>query len=71
MEKSIEDHIEKDKEILHDPTTNPQMRRHIEGQLDQLERYKEAHPDDHHDPTDFELYCEDFPESDECRIYED
>ena len=26
--ESIEKHIEKDKEILQDPTTNPQMRRH-------------------------------------------
>lgn len=69
--ENIEKHIEEDKKILEDPTTNPQMRRHIEGQLEQLERYKEAHPEDHHDPTDFELYCEDFPESDECRIYED
>ena len=74
--ESIEKHIEKDKEILHDPTTSPQQRRHIEHQLDQLERYAENHKKeiqagDHHDPTDFELYCEDFPESDECRIYED
>ena len=26
--ESIEKHIEKDKEILHDPTVSPQMRRH-------------------------------------------
>ena len=28
--ENIEQHIQKDKEILQDPTTNPQMRRHIE-----------------------------------------
>ena len=35
--ESIEKHIEKDKEILQDPTTNPQMRRHIEDELHELE----------------------------------
>ena len=30
------------------------MRRHIEGQLAQLERYQKEHPEDHHDPTDLE-----------------
>lgn len=73
---SIEQHIQKDKEILDNPTTSPQQRRHIETQLNQLERYAESHKKeiedgDHHDPTDLELYCEDWPEADECRIYED
>ena len=73
---NIKQHIQKDKEILDNPTTSPQQRRHIETQLDQLERYAESHKKeieagDHHDPTDLELYCEDWPEADECRIYED
>ena len=73
---NIEQHIQKDKEILDNPTTSPQQRRHIETQLDQLERYAKSHKKeidagDHHDPTDLELYCEDWPEADECRIYED
>lgn len=73
---NIEQHIQKDKEILDNPTTSPQQRRHIETQLDQLERYADSHKKeieagDHHDPTDLELYCEDWPEADECRIYED
>ena len=38
---SIEKHIEKDKEILHDPTVSPQMRRHVEGELHDLEEYVE------------------------------
>ena len=72
---NIEQHIQKDKEILDNPTTSPQQRRHIETQLDQLERYAESHKKeieagDHHDPTDL-VYCEDWPEADECRIYED
>ena len=68
---NIEAHIAQDKEILQNPTTSPQQRRHIEHQLEQLERYQKEHPEDHHDPTDLELWCEDFPEADECRIYED
>lgn len=68
---SIERHIEKDKEILDDPTTSPQTRRHIEDELDQLESYHENHPEDHHDPTALELYCDKNPEALECRIYED
>ena len=52
---SIEQHIAKDKEILHDPTVSPQMRRHIEGELHDLEAYAENHKKeieagDHHDP---------------------
>ncbi len=74
--KNIETHIEKDKEILSNPTTSPQQRRHIEGELHELEVYAENHKQeieagDHHDPTALELYCEMNPETDECRIYED
>ena len=43
MEKDIETHIEKDKAILQDPTVSPQMRRHIEGELHDLEEYVENH----------------------------
>ena len=53
MEKSIEDHIEKDKRILEDPTISPQMRRHTADELESLERYHKEHPEDHHDPTSF------------------
>ena len=74
--ESIEKHIEKDKEILQDPTVSPQMRRHIEGELEELEAYVEKHKEDielgdHHDPTPLELYCDANPDADECRIYED
>tara|TARA_B100000902_G_scaffold377176_1_gene409148 strand:- start:972 stop:1199 length:228 start_codon:yes stop_codon:yes gene_type:complete len=74
--ESIEKHIKKDQEILQDPTTNPQMRRHVEEELRELEVYVENHKKeieagDHHDPTPLELFCEMEPDSDECRIYED
>ena len=74
--ESIEKHIEKDKKILQDPTTSPQQRRHIEGELEELEAYAEKHKDeieagDHHDPTSLELYCDTHPSDLECRIYDD
>ena len=74
--ESIEQHIQKDKEILQDPTTSPQQRRHVEGELQELEVYAENHKKeieagDHHDPTPLELYCDSNPDADECRIYED
>ena len=74
--ESIEKHIEKDKQILEDPTTNPQMRRHIEGELHELEEYiehhkKEIEEGDHHDPTYLELYCDQNPSEPECLVYDD
>ena len=47
------------------------MRRHVSDELDHLEKYQAAHPDEDHDPTAFEMYCDENPEADECRIYED
>ena len=74
--ESIEKHIKVDEEILANPTTSPQQRRHIEGELEELNVYAENHKKeidagDHHDPTALELYCEMEPEADECRVYED
>ncbi|AXN58407.1 hypothetical protein KNU05_gp147 [Synechococcus virus S-PRM1] len=74
--ESIEKHIEKDREILENPTISPQQRRHIESELEELEAYAENHKadieaGDHHDPTPLEMYCDANPDADECRIYED
>ena len=41
--RTIEQHIEEDKEILHDPTISPQMRRHTADELEHLERYAQEH----------------------------
>jgi hypothetical protein len=68
---TIDQHIQKDVEILNNPTTSSQSRRHIEEELAALETYKEHHPDDDHDPTPLELYCDSNPNARECRIYED
>ena len=74
--ENIEQHIEKDKKILDNPLTSPNQRRHIEGELHELEVYarnhrKEIEAGDHHDPSALELFCEMEPDADECRIYED
>jgi len=68
---NINQHIAKDKEILDNPQTSPQARRHTEEELEALEAYKANHPDDEHDPTPLELYCDTHPDASECRIYED
>jgi len=68
---NINAHIARDKEILDNPVTSPQSRRHTQEELEALEAYKVNHPDDDHDPTPLELYCDSHPDASECRIYED
>ena len=72
----VEKHIAVDNQMLEDPTTPPQQRRHIEGELTELNVYVDNHKrdieaGDHHDPTPLELFCEMEPDADECRVYED
>jgi len=69
--ESIEKHIEADKEELSNPQLSPQRRRHIEGELEELEAYAERHPEDHHDPSSLELYCDNNPSAPECLVYDD
>lgn len=69
--ENIQKHIQVDKKILEDPTTSPQQRRHVEEELRDLELYHERHPDDNHDPSSLELYCDSNPDALECRVYED
>ena len=74
--KDIETHIEKDKEILDNPMISPNQRRHIQGELNELEQYAENHKaeieaGDHHDPTYLELFCDSNPSEPECLVYED
>jgi hypothetical protein len=68
---SIDKHIQKDEDILSDPMISPQARRHTEEELESLKLYKANHPDDDHDPTALELYCDTHPDALECRVYED
>ena len=68
---NINQHIDQDKKILDDPQISPQARRHTQEELVALEAYKDRHPEDDHDPTALELYCDSHPHARECRIYED
>ena len=71
--KSIDDHIQKDQsEIEAAKATGDQAKlRHLTEELKSLEEYKEHNPDDKHDPTSLELYCDANPDADECRVYDD
>lgn len=69
--ENIDQHIQKDEELLSDPMISPQARRHTEEELEALKSYKENHPNDDHDPTALELYCDANPNALECRVYDD
>lgn len=69
--ENIDKHIEHDRKLLDDPQTSPQSRRHTEQELAALEAYKANHPEEDHDPTPLELYCDAHPDAPECRVYED
>lgn len=71
MDRTLSQHINDDRDELDNPDINSQRRRHLEDELDSLEKYQANHPDDEHDPTPLELYCDLNPEALECRIYED
>jgi hypothetical protein len=67
---SLDEHIEKNKQILSDPLISSQRRRHIEEELEDLEVYSENHPGEDHDPTPLELFCDKNPDAAECKIYD-
>lgn len=71
MDRTFQQHINDDKDELDNPSISPQRRRHIESELDSLEKYQVNHPDEDYDPTPLEVYCDENPEASECRIYED
>ncbi|MEO1004101.1 MAG: CP12 domain-containing protein [Cyanobacteria bacterium J06638_7] len=70
---SIDDHIQKDKsEIEAARAAGDQGKvRHLEEELEGLQTYKSQHPEDNHDPSSLEVYCEMNPEAPECRVYDD
>ena len=68
--KSLQQHINDDRDELDNSNISAQRRRHIESELHSLEKYQANHPDTDHDPTALELFCDENPEAEECRIYE-
>jgi hypothetical protein len=71
MEKTLQNHIDNNRDELDQTNLSAQRRRHLEDELDSLKKYQEHHPNDDHDPTPLELYCDLNPEALECRIYDD
>ena len=71
MDRNIQQHIDDDKNELDNPSISSQRRRHLESELNSLEKYQANHPEDDHDPTALELYCDENPDASECKIYED
>lgn len=69
--RTIQQHIEDDRNELDNPTTSGQRRRHLEDELESLKEYHKNHPEDEHDPTPLELYCDTHPDALECRVYDD
>lgn len=70
MDRTLQQHINDDKNELDNPNTSSQRRRHLECELDALKQYKNHHPDQDYDPTPLELFCDVNPNALECRIYE-
>jgi len=70
-DRTLQQHISDDKNELDNPELSSQRRRHIEDELESLEKYQSNHPGESHDPTPLELYCDENPAASECRIYED
>ena len=71
MDRTLQQHINDDYDELDSPTISGQRRRHLEDELESLEKYQVNHPDENYDPTPLELYCDSHPDALECRIYED
>ncbi|MEY3735528.1 MAG: hypothetical protein RLZZ624_587 [Cyanobacteriota bacterium] len=70
---SIDEHIRKDQAEIEQARTEgdqPKLR-HLEDELKGLEEYKAHHPEDSHDPTPLEVYCDLNPDALECRVYDD
>ena len=71
--KSIDEHIKKDQSEIETALAsgNEAKVRHLTEELHSREEYKEHHPQDKHDPTSLELYCDSNPDAEECRVYDD
>lgn len=70
MTRTLQQHIEENCNELNGENISAQRRRHLQFELDQLNQYANNHPNDDHDPTGLELFCDENPEAPECRIYE-
>jgi len=70
MFKTIFDHISSILKELDSNVLSSQRNRHLQNELNDLEDYKNNHPNDMHGPTPLELYCDKNPDASECRIHD-
>jgi hypothetical protein len=68
--RTLQQHINDDHDEISNPNISGQRRRHLEDELDHLEKYQANHPDTDHDPNGFEMYCDENPDAPECKIYD-
>ena len=71
--KSIDEHIKKDQSEIESAKAEGNLPkvRHLTEELKELEEYKDHHPDDKHDPSALELFCDANPDEPECLVYDD
>lgn len=71
QKRTIQQHIQNNREELDNGSVSSQRKRHLQDELNMLEKYHENHKESDYDPTSLELFCDLNPDSPECRIYED
>jgi len=70
MFKTIFDHIGSILKELDSNILSSQRKRHLETELNDLQSYQKNHPNDDHDPSSLEVYCDQNPDASECRIHD-
>ena len=70
MFKTIFDHIGSILKELDSNILSSQRKRHLETELNDLQSYQKNHPNDDHDPSSLEVYCNQNPDASECKIYD-
>lgn len=70
---TIDDHIQKDQSEIEAARAagDAGKVRHLENELKALQEFKAHHPEDSHDPSPLEVFCDLNPEAPECRVYDD
>jgi hypothetical protein len=70
---TIDDHIQKDQQDIEAAKAAGDKAKvaHLEDELKDLLEYKQHHPEDSHDPTPLEVYCDLNPDAPECLVYDD
>lgn len=70
MKRTIQQHINDDYSELDSGYINAQRKRHLEHELEMLEKYQNNHPNNDYDPSPLELFCDLNPGAEECRVYD-